>query len=91
MGEQVTSTLTKWGNSQGFIIPKSICKAADFHVGDNAVIDIDEQGRIVLGHKQTPHYARRRIATLEEIASGWQGAKAGEEWGGMDIGAEAVQ
>jgi antitoxin component of MazEF toxin-antitoxin module len=85
-----TATLTKWGNSQGFIIPKAICGAADFKIGDSAEIRVDEQGRIVVEHKVTPHYARRRAVRLEELAAGWDGTRIGEEWAGFDVGAEAV-
>jgi antitoxin component of MazEF toxin-antitoxin module len=85
-----TATLTKWGNSQGFIIPKAICGAANFRIGDSAEIQVDEQGRIVLEHKVTPRYARRRVVRLEELAAGWEGTRIGEEWAGSDVGAEAV-
>lgn len=91
MTDTIITTLTKWGNSQGFIIPKSICNASHFQVGDNAIISIDDEGRIILDHKDTPIYARRRIVSLEEFAAGWQGEKAGEEWGGPDVGAEIVE
>ena len=87
---EAAATLTKWGNSQGFVIPKKICKAANFHIGDSAIITSDESGRIIIDHKITPHYMRKRVVTLEEFAANWQGAKAGEEWSGSDVGAEVV-
>jgi antitoxin component of MazEF toxin-antitoxin module len=91
MADNVTSTLTKWGNSQGFIIPKSICKAARFHIGDDAEIQVDDCGRIVLAHKNTPRFARRRVVSLEEFVADWQGGKIGEEWSGSDLGEELIQ
>ena len=90
MADKATSTLSKWGNSQGFIIPKNICKAARFHIGDNAEIQVDDCGRIILAHKSAPRFSRRRIVNLEEFADGWQGEKIGEEWGGSDVGVETV-
>jgi antitoxin component of MazEF toxin-antitoxin module len=92
MEQTVTArvTLTKWGNSQGFIIPKAICRAAEFRVGDSAVIQVDEHGRIVLDHEVAPPYARGRVVRLEELAAGWEGPKVGEEWAGSDVGAETV-
>ena len=39
-----------------------------------------------------PRYTRHSHATLEEIAaaSGWDGGKVGEEWGGEVVGSEEV-
>jgi antitoxin component of MazEF toxin-antitoxin module len=90
MKDTATATLTKWGNSQGFIIPKDICGASRFKIGDRAVIQVDELGRIVLTHETVPRYARKRVISLEEFASGWTGSRTGEEWAGADVGAETV-
>ncbi|MCL2808157.1 MAG: hypothetical protein FWD27_08435 [Coriobacteriia bacterium] len=91
MSDTAEATLTKWGNSQGFIIPRHVCAAANFRVGDCAIINVDDKGRIVLDHKKSPRYARRRVVSIEELSSGWQGGKAGEEWCGSDVGAEVVE
>jgi antitoxin component of MazEF toxin-antitoxin module len=85
-----TATLAKWGNSQGFIVSKSICKAAGFRVGDTAKIEVDEQGRIVFDHVESKRYERKRMLSLEEFAAGWTGKRIGEEWSGPDVGAEVV-
>ena len=29
-----TTKLTRWGNSQGIVIPKKLCESAGFRVGD---------------------------------------------------------
>ncbi|MCL1846538.1 MAG: AbrB/MazE/SpoVT family DNA-binding domain-containing protein [Coriobacteriia bacterium] len=90
MDDTATATLTKWGNSQGVIIPKNICRAAHFNIGDSALIAVDDKGRIILEHKETPTYTRRRVMSLEEFAAGWSGERIGEEWGDADVGAEVV-
>ena len=35
-----TSTLTKWGNSQGIILPKSICEKMQLDVGDKLELEV---------------------------------------------------
>jgi antitoxin component of MazEF toxin-antitoxin module len=89
-GNTATATLTRWGNSQGFIVSKSICAAAGFRVGDTAKVEVDERGQIVFGHVEPRHYERKRASSLEEFAAGWTGGRVGEEWSGADIGAEVV-
>jgi antitoxin component of MazEF toxin-antitoxin module len=90
MEASATATLYKWGNSQGLIIPKKICNAAGFKVGDTAEIRVDEHGRIIVAHQESPRYARRKVVSLEELAAGWQGRRESDEWGGVDVGAEVV-
>jgi antitoxin component of MazEF toxin-antitoxin module len=90
IGNTTTATLTKWGNSQGFIVSKSICNAAGFRVGDTAEVRVDEQGRIVFGRVEPKRYERKQVLSLEEFAAGWTGERVGKEWGGPDVGAEVV-
>ena len=35
-----TSTLMKWGNSQGVIIPKALCEELGMQVGDRIAMDV---------------------------------------------------
>jgi antitoxin component of MazEF toxin-antitoxin module len=85
-----TATLTKWGNSQGFIVSKSICATAGFRVGDTAKVEVNEQGQIVFGHVEPKRYERKRMLSLEEFAADWTGERVGKEWSGTDVGAEVV-
>ena len=52
----VSATLTKWGNSQGVLIPKSLCDKYGLSVGDKLII---EEG--AAGIELKPQ--RRRFAT----------------------------
>jgi antitoxin component of MazEF toxin-antitoxin module len=90
MENATTATLTKWGNSQGFIVSKGICAAAGFRVGDTARVEVNERGQIVFGRAESKRYERKRMVSLEEFAAGWTGERVGEEWGGTDVGAEVV-
>ena len=66
----VYATLTKWGNSQGVLIPKSLCNKYGLSVGDKLII---EEG--AAGIELKPQ--RRRFAThpvdLDELFEGWTG------------------
>jgi antitoxin component of MazEF toxin-antitoxin module len=90
MRSATTATLTKWGNSQGFIVSKNICKAAGFRVGDTAKIEVDDQGRIVFGRVEPKRYERKRVVSLEEFAAGWTEERADEEWSSADVGGEVM-
>lgn len=35
-----TSTLTKWGNSQGIILPKTVCDELRLKVGDTLELEV---------------------------------------------------
>lgn len=42
-----TATLSKWGNSQGFLVPKDICESLHLRIGDKLHMRVD-QGSIVV-------------------------------------------
>ena len=90
MTDTVSTVLRKWGNSQGFILPSSMCKEANLKVGDSFVIEIDDSGRIIINRLQEKTYSRSEVLTLEEFVGNWAGDKVGEEWSGLDVGAEVV-
>ena len=74
----VSATLTKWGNSQGVLIPKSLCDKYGLSVGDKLII---EEG--AAGIELKPQ--RRRFAThpvdLDELFEGWTGTyEPPEDW-----------
>ena len=67
-----TATLTKWGNSQGLIIPRAICDRAGLKVGDKVDLDVTEEGSI----SATPsakRFVRSRHADIATLFAGWTG------------------
>lgn len=90
----MNAKLVRWGNSQGIRIPKEVCVQMDIGVGScgEMVIDYDSSSITITFERRPgkPRYTRRSHASLEELASGWTGGRAGEEWGGKDVGSEVV-
>lgn len=85
--------LKKWGNSQGFRIPREACNALGVDIGSIADVELDENNATITIRFEKPgrKYKRNRKVSIEELASGWDGGKTGEEWGGEDVGAEVVR
>lgn len=93
------TTLRSWGNSQGVIIPKSICEQAHASIGDKFILEYN-RGAIVL-RPERHAYGRKRVTTIEELFDGWDGSSyvppddyplAGNEidWGDS-VGREVVR
>lgn len=87
------TTLARWGNSQGFRVPKEMCDLLGVHVGSKARVRADQaKSQLVITFEQPARtYQRNRKLSMEELCEGWHGGKVGEEWGGPDIGAEVVE
>lgn len=66
-----TATLSKWGNSQGIILPKAICDAMGLAVGDKLNLAIAENRIEIKPAKRSYHRARKLSA--EDVFSQWQG------------------
>lgn len=66
----VTSTLTKWGNSQGVIIPKVVCEEVGITIGDHLVFLVEDGAIRLLPLKR--HYRTRKVS-LGELFAGWDG------------------
>lgn len=67
------TTLAKWGNSQGIVIPKSLCKALEIEVGDKLNIML-EDGKLTI--QPVPAF------TLSSLMEGYNGPMPGEyDWG----------
>lgn len=60
----MTAKITKWGNSQGFRVPKDIMESLHLTIGDSLEIKIEEN-RVILEpiKKEIPKY------NLEELLS----------------------
>lgn len=67
----VEATLRKWGNSQGVLIPKSICEYLGISVGDSLQIREDE-GSIVM-QPVRKRFVRSRKLTASELFADWNG------------------
>ena len=89
----MTTTLAKWGNSQGMRIPKEVCELLGVKLGSRAEMSIDAPKSQVTFTFEQPErkYRRSRRVSMEELCAGWHGGKVGEEWGGPDVGAEVVR
>ena len=59
-----TSTLTKWGNSQGIIVPKSVCEELHLGVGDKLELE-------VVGDEL--HIRRSKSYTIQALLSDYEG------------------
>lgn len=68
-----TATFSKWGNSQGVIIPKSICEPLGLAVGDKLELSISEEGGSIEITPVRRHAARTRKLSAQEVFAGWEG------------------
>ena len=79
-----TVVVNKWGNSQGIVIPKTICEQADIHIGDRLGITVGQEGEIVIHPQQASKYQRspQRI-TIDELFAGYEAGQQSPEpdWG----------
>ncbi len=93
MSVMTSATLAKWGNSQGIRIPRDLCDMLGLQIGSVANISVNQaRNEVVLAFDRPKQkYQRNRKVSMEELCSNWDGKKAGEEWGGPDVGAEVVE
>ena len=71
--ETASATLSKWGNSQGIIIPKSICEPLGLAAGDKLELSISETGTSIEVTPVRRHTARARKLSAREVFEGWDG------------------
>jgi len=68
----MVTTVVKWGNSQGIIIPKRYCDSLGLNVGDE--VELSLEGERMLALRPTkPAFRRRRKVTIAELFEGWDG------------------
>ena len=93
MQSVMSSTLSKWGNSQGIRIPKEVCDLLGVGIGSPVKIEVNQvQSQITVSFENPRQkYHRNKKVSLVELCDGWNGEKIGEEWGGPDVGAEVVK
>lgn len=84
-GRMATATLTKWGNSQGILIPKALCDKMELTVGDK--LEIAARDGIIEVKPVRHTYQRTRKASIDEIFQSWDGSyEPPSDW--LVIGAE---
>ena len=76
MEAALKTTLSKWGNSQGFRVPKEVCELLGIGLGSKADMAIDvANSRMTLTFEQPDcTFRRTRKVTLEELFEGYEGA-----------------
>jgi antitoxin MazE len=67
------TTLNKWGNGQGVLIPKRICEQVGISVSDTLGLSVNDRGEIVL-QPQERRYRRRRKVTISDLFAGYAGS-----------------
>lgn len=72
MTETATATLTKWGNSQGLLIPKRLCENLGIKPGDKLDITATEESITIVPVRERAR--RTRFVTIEELFEGYDGA-----------------
>ncbi len=69
-----TVTLTKIGNSQGFVVPRPLCRLMNLDIGDEVTMALSENGTLTIEPKVS--------YTLEALMAGYDGPKPKEyDWG----------
>ena len=77
----MTTSIQKWGNSQGVRIPKHLLDAVKLSPNDE--IDISAESDMLIIKKATPTAAHK---TIKELFAGYDGDYKPEEidWGGQE-------
>ena len=86
----MTTTLQRWGNSQGVRIPKSIVESLGLRIGSDVMIELSEDcSRIALVPAKNARRVRRRHRIQDLVAASAPGAFKGECGWGEPCGKEA--
>ena len=64
----ITTTVSKWGNSKGVRVPAEILKKAQIDLDDKLFFDVDEYGRIIMSKIPMP-----KSGTLEYLFKDYSG------------------
>ena len=74
----MTTTIQKWGNSQGLRVPKSVLEQARIEVGDEVLVSAEE-GSILVRRKEPPRRRRDLRTLVAKMPQNYTPAE--EEWG----------
>jgi antitoxin component of MazEF toxin-antitoxin module len=67
-GMEISSVVSKWGNSSGIRMPVEILKRANINLNDKLFFDVDTEGRIILTKANIP-----KIGTIEYLFKDYGG------------------
>ena len=72
----LTTTLSKWGNSQGFRLPKEVCELLGIELGAEACVSVNaSESQVTLTFdKPKRSFRRTRKVTIEDLFEGYEGA-----------------
>ena len=70
-----TATLTKWGNSQGLVIPKAIRDSFGWKLGDKIEFTVVAGKHVELKKADEPDrgYHRTRVMNADDVFKDWNG------------------
>lgn len=66
-----TATLSKWGNSQGVILPKALCDLAGISIGDKLDLKATSTGIEIKPCSRT--YRRVKKLSAYDLFANWEG------------------
>lgn len=73
------ATLSKWGNSQGILIPKALCNALGLKIGDKLELEEDE-GVVTLRPKEKRFMRTEKKSASELFGSYAEAYEAPRDW-----------
>ena len=75
MDAVMNATLTKWGNSQGFRVPKEACDLLGVDLGARAKMVVDSANSQLLIRFEQPKrkFQRTRKVSIDELFEGFDG------------------
>ncbi|MCL2503763.1 MAG: AbrB/MazE/SpoVT family DNA-binding domain-containing protein [Coriobacteriia bacterium] len=87
-----TTTLTRWGNSQGIRLPAQVCRQLGLAAGDKLQLSILDSGGLVISASKKKYARSSPGVTIDDLFRGYKGGfrPDGESWG-SDLGAEVVE
>jgi antitoxin MazE len=79
----VTTTLNRWGNSQGVTVPKRIVDLAELSIGDVLEVSVGSEGAIVLTPVRRKYRRSNHAVTIDDLFQGYKGGYQPTEsdWG----------
>lgn len=66
-----TTTLKRWGNSQGVIIPKASCDEANITIDDTMEVRVDRRAGVIILSPVRNRYHRSTKLTASEVFADW--------------------
>lgn len=78
-GGTMEATLKKWGNSQGILIPKSLCEYLGISIGDH--LEVEESNGAITMRPIQKRFTRSKKVSASDLFSDWDGPyQAPADW-----------